>query len=120
MSKESLFDMESSAYGVIPVGPARARHTDAETSHEAARKVDASGTAECHRSQILQVLIDSPGTTAWEIQRELQHLTREGISKRLPELERQGLVRRGAIRFCTYKTDQRMLTWWPTEKRDGG
>lgn len=40
MSKDSLFDTEDSAYGSIPVAPARARNSDPETHQVAARKIN--------------------------------------------------------------------------------
>lgn len=100
------------ASGLAPALPAKARHTDPQSSHEAARKVTRSGQAQSDREAILAVLRSKNGLTAGEIARELgEGWTNVRVSRRTPEMEETGKVRRGAVRDCQVKNTS-MVTWW--------
>ena len=72
-----------------------ARATDPETSHQAARR--ARCFAESHASRILRAIKHMPKQTA-AYYAQMTGLTVVQIDRRLPELERKGLVRTtGAI-----------------------
>lgn len=116
MSKESLFDMESSAYGVIPVGPARARSVDPQSSHEAAERHN-RGRAQTNMAIVLALVREFSGYTAVELHAS-QHksdLDRVEIGRRLDSLVKAGKVRKGEQRLCNINKAM-MLTWWPVEK----
>lgn len=116
MSKESLFDMESSAYGVIPVGPARARNSDPETSHEAASRHNRSGKSKANCEIVLALVRAWPGMTSVELHGTQVDscLERHEVSRRLSDLERKGLVRKGPEKVCEVKRTK-MVTWWVKE-----
>lgn len=92
--------------------PALARNTDPLTSHEAAARIVAIGTAADHRSLLLDAVGRMPGRTCAELAR-MVGLDRHQASKRLPELRAAGLVRNGADRKCSIAGTTQM-TWWPT------
>jgi DNA-binding MarR family transcriptional regulator len=77
-----------------------ARRSDPRSSHDAARELIASGQLSLQRLQVFEALARcGPGTT-----REIAargRLERVLVARRMPELERLGLARRGAIRPCT-------------------
>lgn len=74
-----------SLFGVSP----RARNTDPNTSHEAARSMDV--TAASHRGRILKLLKEQGGATGDAIDKALgwKHAT---ANRRLPELRELGLI----------------------------
>lgn len=97
---------------------AMARVTDPPTSHQAAKQHEEKLSE--RRAQVLELVRAYPGETQGEL--ALRFHTRWpalGIlvaaatpHKRLPELEKMGLVRRGPERLCR---DSQYLaaTWWP-------
>lgn len=92
---------------------ARARRTDPATSHEAAERVESSGTAKAHQAIIAAAVKEHPGLTAGELP---QHcgLLYEHVHKRLSEIERLGHIKRGPTRACTVRRGNPVvLTWWP-------
>lgn len=89
---------------------AKARASDPDTSHEAAKEVEDSGKASAQRSRCLALVRKSPGMTAGEIQARLGFLAH----KRLPELRDLYLVRNGEARKCTVSGTRR-ITWWPVD-----
>lgn len=100
-----------------PIGPqcARARRSDPETSHEAARKVEKSGKAETHRKIILKCVREYEGRTSAEIAWILD-MDRHAVARRLPELEKSGQVRKGETRK-SFTNGSMMVTWYPTEDK---
>lgn len=97
------------AYVTKPGRKPRARKTDPETSHQAARKV--AGKADLRRVLLTAAVCDAPGRTAAEIARDLGHpeIDAYEASRRLPECE--GL-RKGASRQCEVKGTT-CVTWEP-------
>jgi len=89
---------------------AGARATDPQTSHRAAESVEKSGRAQTQRSRILAVLSRLRRSTAGEIASRLDGIDRHTVSKRLPELERRGSVKRMDPRKCTAHGTE-MTTW---------
>lgn len=116
MSTESLFDMESSQYGVVP-SPARARASDPASSHEAADRHNQSGRASGNCAVVLNLVRLYPGLTSCELhQTQIETgLERHEVSRRLSDLERKGLVRKGPEKVCEVKGTS-MVTWCPTEQ----
>lgn len=87
-----------------------ARRADPPTSHEAAEL--AVAFANTDRTAIVGVLAASDGLTAGEISRQLgAGWDNVRVSRRMKELERGGLVRRGEPRHCADKGTL-MITWW--------
>jgi hypothetical protein len=89
-----------------------ARKTDPGTSWAAAREIqpDLSGL----RRRAAALVTKYPGRIA----RELSELAGDGdprtLNRRLGEVERTGLVRRGVARRCAV-TGKLCATWWPVE-----
>lgn len=111
MQQLSLFSDDTPAYVVNAKSLARAEHPS--TSHEAAAIiVDSLG--ELHRWTVECVTL-SPGLTAKEL--AMKYCPPEDerkIGRRLPEVERLGLIRRGAIRRCTAsRSHANACTWFP-------
>jgi len=97
---------------------ARARATDPWTSHAAARDLEASGRGSLQREAVLALVGAHPGETSAEIGSRAAPthevlMDRWLAARRLPELERAGLIRRGAVRECS-QVRRPCLTWWPT------
>lgn len=87
------------------------RATDPDTSHEAAAGHVASGANELQRAAVLAALVERPGMTSDEVAWAAR-MGRHAAARRLPELERAGLVVRGAARVSAVG-GRRGLTWYP-------
>ena len=94
--------------------PLSHRH-DPETSRKAARRLIASGKLTGQRRAVLEALRKCDGVTHAELG-ALMGVHWLTPARRLPELERAGLVRKGGRRICRVK-HSRCTTWWLT---DGG
>ena len=92
---------------------ARARNTDPETSHLAAKDAEASGSAGNQRAACLRAVRSEPGLTAAEIASRAG-FERHVPSRRLPELREDGTVRNGEERVCRVQGTL-CLTWYPGE-----
>ena len=91
-----------------------ARQTDPPSSHAAAQEMERTGRRAGQSEAVLEMVKRHPRRTALELSR-LSRLDRYTVSRRLPELERRGLVRRGLIRDCTVN-GRPMLTWEPVHE----
>ena len=69
------------------------RKTDPLSSHEAANRLETSGHANCQRDQVRTSVKRWPLSTSRELA-SLGRLDRHMVARRLPELEREGLVKR--------------------------
>jgi hypothetical protein len=107
-TQATLFD-EPTAPAISP--RAMARESDPDTSHEAAQHVTASGAAAHQRQRVLALVRAQPGLTSDELA-VAAGMLRQVPARRLPELERLGLVRRGQVRPSRV-TGRNGLTWWP-------
>jgi len=87
--------------------------SDPPTSREAADKLVKSGRLHTQRQAVLEALRQCDGATHAELGAfmGLHWLT---PARRLPELERAGLVRKGEARTCAVK-GSRCTTWWIVE-----
>ena len=90
------------------------RQTDPRSSHAAARETERSGRRAAQCEAVLEMVKRHPRRTSLELSR-LSQLDRYTVSRRLPELERRGLIRRGLIRDCTVN-GRPMLTWEPVDE----
>jgi len=94
----------------LPRGPqARAATADPATSHIAAREVEASGAAQGQRDKVRELVTRYPDSTAMELA-SMSSLNQFQVARRLPELQRAGLVARGESRKCNIKGT--MMTTW--------
>ena len=94
---QRAFNMSTVYYSTLFDSPPIARNSDPATSHRAAEEITSDGT----RSRMMQVALDAvrrhPGRTS----NELEAITGHGdgkIRKRLADLEKDGLVRKGEVR----------------------
>ena len=87
--------------------------SDPQTSHEAAEQLQRSGRLAAQQRAVLAALRQCDGATHAELGAfmGLHWLT---PARRLPELERAGLVGKGEPRTCTIK-GSRCTTWWIVE-----
>lgn len=91
-----------------------ARATDPQTSHAAAQRVLESGRWRSQRDAFTLLVRSLPGLTSAELARASGRWDRYVAARRLPELEADGVIRRGDARKCTaHGTDA--VTWWPVE-----
>ena len=88
-----------------------ARGPDPPSSHAAAREIERSGRRASQCEAVLELVNRHPRRTSLELS-QLSQLDRYTVSRRLPELERRGLIRRGLTRDCTVN-GRPMLTWEP-------
>lgn len=90
-----------------------ARSTGPLTSWEAAEKLESSGKGAHQRAIALTAVELHPGLTSYELARHCR-LDRFQLARRLPEVERTKLIRRGEKRVCSV-TGMSAMTWWPVE-----
>lgn len=95
MTQRSLFDDFS-----ILSEPLLASPKDPETSHEAARELEASGALGRQRQEVIDALRRFPDSTSAELAKR-SGLDRHLCGRRLPELEYLERVTRGEARTCT-------------------
>ena len=108
MNQQSLFAEPPSAQ--LPPH-CRSRRDDPESSRLAGASHEASGKAGSHRAIIAEALARWRGRTSAELA-WLIDLDRHEVARRLPELERAGVARKGAVRKCEQNGSQ-AVTWWP-------
>lgn len=89
--------------------PPRARRSDPITSKLAAHGVRRK--AEAQQQMVLRAVRERPGHTSLELV-EWTGLDRHTIARRLPEIEKRGLIRRGSVRECRCG-HRPALTWYP-------
>lgn len=65
------------------------------------------------QERVLELVVRRPGLTAEELSRAAGEVDPRRVNRRLPELERLGLVNRGDPRPGS--SGRRCATWWPTE-----
>ena len=99
----------------------RHRSTDPETSKAAAEEITTSGNASRQAEQVLDLVRRQPKSTSKELafvaarSASTRNLDYHAIARRLPELERAGLIRRGPARRCTrliLSGNRRKATTW--------
>lgn len=88
-----------------------ARRGDPITSAHAAAWLTSSGFRDSQAGRVLDAVICWPKSTSAELARRAQ-IDRYICARRLPELEKLGLVTRGPIAHCTV-TGRAALTWDP-------
>lgn len=76
--------------------PARARRTDHDSSHAAADRAERSGAIEAQMNRVLAAVRAHPGSTSAQLS-ALAGIDRHTVARRLPDLERRGLVTREKI-----------------------
>ena len=91
-----------------------ARLTDPPSSHAAAQEMERTGRRVAQCEAVLETVKRHPRQTSLELS-QLSRLDRYTVSRRLPELERRGLIRRGPTRDCTVN-GRPMLTWEPVNE----
>lgn len=104
-----LFDIPAPAPPEMPV-ERLARSTDASSSHAAARRVTEIGKRSLQKKAVLDFLRARPRNFTSKEIAVLGKLDRHMVSRRLPELEFDGVVCRGHVRDCSI-TGTEMLTW---------
>lgn len=88
-----------------------ARHSDPDTSHAAAKHITRSGQRDTQAALLLTAVLRIPGGTSAEYGAVV--LDRYACARRLPELEKLSMVRRGPKRICR-ATGSEAITWIPT------
>lgn len=101
-SQARLAEMEK-----IPI----ARQADPQSSKDAGERVTQSGRRGEQHKQVLSAVKAHPGSTSLELAHS-ENLDRHMVARRLPELEKLLLVRRGEARLCRQGTGK-AVTWWP-------
>ncbi len=95
------------------------RNTDPDSSHEAADDIRKTGVCAAQCEAVYQAVVKWPGRTSAELA-QLMGVSRYLPARRLPELELDGRVRRGAVRACTVSKTatgkgRAAVTWWAGE-----
>lgn len=106
---EFLFDMPSDPRP-FDYTPPRSHRGDPVTSYEAAEQFRRSGKRAYHWWIVLEGMKQCNGGTHSEIA-AVTPLDWLQVARRLSELERARLVRKGEPRICTIK-GSRCVTWW--------
>lgn len=95
-----------------------ARYTDPSSSQEAAAHIVSSGAQAHQHSLSASAVRKFPGLTSLELARATG-LDRFMLARRLPELAKQGLIRRGMVRKCSASNGRSGCTWFPVITNDG-
>lgn len=95
----------------------RARRSDPESSKLAAARVAENGTLGRQCECVLAAVRRWPGRTSYELSENIRAVWREqldryAVARRTWDLERKGLVRKGAARPCRVNGHQ-AVTWEP-------
>jgi hypothetical protein len=93
-----------------------ARNTDPATSHEAAEHVIASGKRAAQQRMTAVAVESYPGLTSLELSRKAK-IDRYVLARRLSEVEKDGLIKRGVARTCTV-SGRSAVTWWRPDHID--
>ena len=104
--------LQPDLFAATPMPPPMSRRTDPPTSRLAAERLRASGELGRQAKAVLEAVRQWPGSTAVEIAQRAT-IDRYAVSRRLPELQRKGQVRRGPPRDCTVN-GRPQCTWTPT------
>ena len=91
------------------------RKTDPASSAEAAEKLVASGAHASQKQRTLAALAKHPGSTSAELG-TIMGVSRHVPARRLPDLERDGLVRRGKMRKCI-EHGTTAVTWFANKRK---
>jgi hypothetical protein len=91
---------QADLFAATPIPRPMSRRTDPQTSRIAAERLRASGALGKQAQALLEAVRTWPGSTAVEIAQRAQ-IDRYAVSRRLPELQRVGQVRRGPPRDCS-------------------
>lgn len=92
-----------------------ARNDDPSSSHEAAEHVVSSGLQAQQHSLAASAVHKHPGLTSLELARATG-LDRFMLARRLPELQRNGLIVRGMVRKCSASNGRSGVTWFPVTR----
>lgn len=90
--------------------PPASRRTDPATSRQAEAAVTASG-ARLTQAELVLGMVRMHGGMASAEQSMHCELDRFQIARRLPDLEANGLIKKGATRTCSI-TGKASVTWW--------
>lgn len=93
---------------------ATSRVTDPDTSRQAASNLERTGQRQRQLDQCLDAVRRFSGHTAPEIGK-LSGVDRYVLSRRLPDLRREGSVASGRSRKCNV-TGNLSMTWYPAEE----
>jgi len=102
---------EAQPGGGLPYEVPKAHVGDPMTAFAAADRAEASGMAQTHRETVLRAVQERPGATSREIAVQTG-MNRHAVARRLPELEREGRIRKGPTRKCEI-ADTMAVTWTP-------
>ena len=94
------------------------RTTDPASSHMAEAEIN-KGKRQSDCDYILSWVRNYPGETALELNGHAYHsrnINRYTFSRRLPDLEKRGLVRKGEIRKCRVG-GRASVVWWPVPEQ---
>ena len=91
--------------------PPATHRNDPATSRAAERAITDSGARQTQAEQVLELVRQVSGLTSAELAAYSVTLDRWQVARRLPDLEANGLVRKGKVRRCTC-TDKHSVTWW--------
>ena len=108
MNEPTLFDYQPQRPR-LEAGPHSHSH-DPLTSDLAAEQLRRSGRHKNIKAAVLAALRQHDGSTSGELGRWLGQ-DRLYAARRLPELEAEGLVKKGEARVCGFK-GSKCVTWW--------
>lgn len=114
----------------LPALVKRARRSDPQSSHAAAKMIEATGVLGAQQARTLAAVRAHPGLTSLELAAMVTHghLPQDGqrntaairderyrLARRLPELEKARKVIKGIVRAC--RVGRRPgVEWWPVEE----
>lgn len=97
----------------VPRNAPASRSTDPESSRESEQHMNDSGERDRQRQRVLEAVQQHSGLTTKHLAQRTG-MDRHMVARRMPELERHGLVRRGPV--VSDPGDGRQgVTWWRAE-----
>lgn len=108
--KEYLDRLTAGKPGGLPLS----RRSDPDTSHDAADAM--SRHLQDRQRRVLGIVFAAPGRTTSELAASYEYRDPRMIGRRLPELERMGLVYRGTPRRCEI-TGHTASVWFPFSEK---
>lgn len=108
--QKTLFDEEPR----ITTRDLPAHRDDPQSSFQAAKRINLDGARHNQKAAVLRAVVRFGGHTSRELA-VLADLDRHLVARRLPDLESDQLVTRGATRVCKESSKGlSAVTWWAT------
>lgn len=91
--------------------PPISRSSDPISSKLTEKEITKSGIRKNQQTRVRDMVRSVPGSTSKELA-DFFNENRHMVARRLPEIEKLGIIRKGSIRQCSIGK-RAAVTWWP-------